>query len=86
MDCVQAAFNTLERFLTEGDAEAQERAVIGFIEDVQNASSWRPFGADAFVPFLGPHSQIGWVEVERMWRGKSSLADMIRAERAEGKP
>jgi hypothetical protein len=85
IDCVRAAFDTLERFLTEGDAETKERAVIGFIEDVQNASSWRPFGAKAFLPFLGPHSQAGWAEVDRMWRGKSSLMDVIRAERSEGK-
>jgi hypothetical protein len=67
IDCVRAAFNMLERFLGEGDAETKERAVIGFIEDVPNASSWRPFGANAFLPFLGPHSQVGWAEVERMW-------------------
>jgi len=85
MDSVRSAFNILERFLMEGDAETKERAVIGFIEDIQNASSWRSFGAKAFLPFLGPHSQVGWAEVERMWRGKSSLADVIREERREGK-
>jgi hypothetical protein len=84
-DCVRAAFDMLERFLIEGDAETKELAVIGLVEDVQNASSWRPFGAKAFLPFLGPHSQMGWAAVERMWCGKSSLADVIRAERGEGK-
>src|SRR5690348_7428969 len=77
--CVQAAFDTVERFLIEGDSETKERAAIGFIEDVQNASSWEPFGASAFVPFLKPQSQKTWREVEAMWRGKSSLADVIRA-------
>ena len=46
-ECVQAAFDTLERFLVDGDAETIERAAIGFIEDLQNASSWEPFGAKA---------------------------------------
>jgi hypothetical protein len=85
IDSVRAAFHMLERFLIEGDAETKELGVIGFIEDVQNAASWRPFGAKAFLPFVGPHSQAGWAEVERMWSGKSSLADVIRIERWEGK-
>jgi hypothetical protein len=85
IDSVRAAFDMLERFLIEGDAETKELAVIGFIEDVQNAASWRPFGANAFLLFLGPNSQVGWAEVERMWCNKSSLADVIRAERREGK-
>jgi hypothetical protein len=51
----------LERFLTEGDAETKERAVIGFIEDVQNASPWRAFGANAFLPFLGrSRADVAW--------------------------
>jgi hypothetical protein len=79
-DCIRAAFDTLERFLVEGDSETRERATIGFIEDVQNASSWEPFGAKAFIPFLKPNSHEAWIEVEIMWRGKSSLADIIRAE------
>ena len=66
MDCVQAAFETLERFLVDGDYETKERAVIGFIEDLQNASSCEPFGAEAFLPFLKPSSRQGWNDVEEM--------------------
>jgi hypothetical protein len=82
IECVRAAFDTLEQFLMGGDSEAKERAVIGFIEDLQNASSWESFGAEAFGPFLKPHSLRAWKEVEEMWWGKSSLADVIREEQA----
>ncbi len=85
VDCVRAAFDTLERFLAEGEADTREHAAIGFIEDLRNASSWEPFGAKAFIPFLKPHSQQAWAEIERIWKGKSSLADVIRAERSENK-
>lgn len=69
-ECIRAAFETLERFLTEGDPETQEHAVIGFVESVQNIASWQPFGAEAFMPFLTPHSLEAWHEVEEIWKGK----------------
>jgi hypothetical protein len=84
---VVVAFATIEDFLINGDEEVQGAASIGFLEDVQNNASWRPFGPSAFVPFLGPRSKQAWAEIKEMWRGKHSLADVIRAERrAQLKP
>ena len=82
IECVQVAFDVLERFLVEGDWDTQELATVGFIEDVQNASSWEPLGAIPFIPFLKPHSYDAWKKVDAMWEGISSLPDMIRAEQA----
>jgi hypothetical protein len=55
--------------------------VIGFLEDLQNVASWQPFGKTAFVPFVRPQSRDAWNEIERVWAGKTSLAEVIREER-----
>ena len=47
----QQAFDILERFLIEAIPE-RKNLPIGFIEDIQNTSSWEPFGARAFLPFF----------------------------------
>jgi hypothetical protein len=38
---------------------------------------------DVFVPWLGPVSLATWRHIETIWRGKHSLADVIRAEQQE---
>ena len=68
-ECVQAAFDTVERFLAEGDSGTREYAKIGFIEDIQNAASRRSFGAEAFLRFLKPHSKKAWDDLEEFWSG-----------------
>lgn len=84
---IVAAFAIIEDFLTNGDEEVRNAAGIGFLEDVRNIASHRSFGQSVFVEWLGPTSKLGWVEIEKIWRGKRSLADVVRAERAaEKKP
>ena len=78
---VNASFALMEKFLEEGDQEVRDAAGIGFLEDVQNISSWRPFGQAPFIERLGPLSRQAWAEVEEGWRGRNSLADVVRAER-----
>jgi hypothetical protein len=82
---VVAAFELIEELLVNGDAEVRAAAAIGFLEDVRNSASWRPFGAAAFVQWLGPKSKEAWAEIEEMWRGKNSLMDVVRAETAARK-
>jgi len=77
-------FEMMEGLLAEGDQEARDLVGFGFFETLQNVASWRPYGAKAFKPFLGPLSHRAWVEIESAWQGKSSLADVIRAERQRG--
>jgi hypothetical protein len=84
---VVAAFAVVEHFLANGDQQVRDAAGIGFLEDVRNIASHRPFGFSAFVQWLGPISMQAWSEIEETWRGKSSLADVVRAERrAQEKP
>lgn len=82
---IVAAFGIIEELLVDGDEEVSTAAAIGFLEDVQNSASWRPFGAAVFVQWLGPKSKEAWAEIEEMWRGKSSLMDVIRAEQGAAK-
>jgi hypothetical protein len=62
-----AAFALVERCLTEGDEATRELATIGVIEGVQNIGLHRPFGADVFLPWLGPASRTAWDELNRWW-------------------
>jgi hypothetical protein len=63
-------------------AEEENRNLIGlgFFETLQNVASWRPGGNKVYEQFLGPISKQIWSELQRMWAGKSSLMDVIRAE------
>jgi len=67
LDAIRPAFEILERLLLEGDSETQECAVIGFIEDLQNAALRELFGSEAFVPFLHPRSLVAWNQVNEFW-------------------
>jgi len=85
-ESVTAAFSLIEEFLVEGDEEVRNAASIGFLEDVRNISAWRRFGPEPFIQRLGPQSKVAWAAIEEIWRGKTSLADVVRAEiRAEKK-
>ena len=76
------AFAILERVLNEGDEEARALGEIGLIEDLQTISSHRPWNSDVFKAWLGPLSATAWQQIEKMWEGKSSLMDVLRAEKS----
>lgn len=76
-----AIFAAAEEFLRSGHPKQKEVITIGLLEDLQTIASHRTFGADAFVRYLGPLSRSAWHEVARVWEGKSSLMDVVRAER-----
>jgi hypothetical protein len=77
---VEAALGVIEDLLVEGDEEVRGAASIGFLEDLRNTSSWRPFGSRPFAERLGPQSRLAWAEIEEMWRGKTNLGEVIRSE------
>lgn len=78
---VRRAFDFLESLLVGADEETTNLVALGFFETLQCVASWRPYGNRAFEPFLGQLSRQIWEELRVMWRGKSSLAQVIRAER-----
>jgi hypothetical protein len=78
---LKLAFELFERLLDGADEDTTGFIQIGFFETLQNFASWRPYGNRVFEEFLGARSMQLWREIERIWEGKSSLADVIRAER-----
>ena len=84
-ETIAAAFRAIEEFLADGDEEVQTAAAIGFLEDIQTIASNRPFGAAVFDQWLGPKSKEAWGKIKEIWRGKSSLMDVVRAEQRVGK-
>jgi hypothetical protein len=80
LDLMPRAFAAVEDLFLEGDSDVKQIAMLGILETLQCSASWRPFGNKVFVPWLGPNSREAWNLVAQMWRGKSSLADVIRAE------
>ena len=75
-----AAFAAIEKILNEGDQESRDIAGIGVIESLQTIGSNHSCGEQVFIQWLLPDSRRAWAEVERMWDGKNSLADVVRAE------
>ena len=56
-----------------------------FSEALKNTASWRPFGETVFIQWLGPKSKEAWAEIDEIWRGKTNLMQVVRAEIAAEK-
>ena len=84
LELMPRAFMAVEDLFIEGDTTVQQIAAIGILETLQCSASRKPFGKEAFIPFLGLKSLVAWKEIETIWRGKSSLMDVIRTENENG--
>lgn len=80
---VRDAFLLMERLAAADDQDTRDLIGFGFFETLQNVSSWKSYGSKPFEQFFGPVSELLWREIQRMWVGKTSLADVIRAERED---
>src|SRR6266446_102806 len=76
-------FQAVEDLLIKGDSSVQQIAALGILETLQCAASWKPYGNKAFIQWLGPKSRAVWDELVEIWRGKSSLMDVVRAEQRQ---
>jgi hypothetical protein len=76
-----AMFRLIERLIVEGDEEVRSLIIIGLLEDMQNIASWKDSGYGVFTRWLEAHSLAAWTELEKVWSGKNSLAEVIKAER-----
>ena len=77
---VEAAIELIETLLRDGEPSVLELARIGIIEDIQTQASWAKERYATFYETLGPLSKNAWREVAVMWEGKTSLAEILRAE------
>jgi hypothetical protein len=66
--------------MAAGLNEERDAVVLGFLETVQNVASHRNCGSTLFEQFLGPRSQSAWTELINVWRGKTSLAEVVASE------
>lgn len=64
---VHTAFERIEQFLKDGTAGVRELVALGFLETLRTVASWKPYGSDAFVPFLHPESKRVWAKLDTAW-------------------
>ena len=81
LDETKRAFQYLEQLLTGANQNTRDLIGLGFFETLQNVASWRLGGNKVYEQFLGSISKQIWTELQVVWQGKSSLMDVIRAER-----
>lgn len=82
-EVVVRVFELCEEVLREEDYRLTGYIAIGVLETIQNIASHTDEGYVVFEPFLGPLSLKAWREIEVLWEGKESLADVVRAELAD---
>jgi hypothetical protein len=73
-------FQFIERLISEGDAETQNIAVVGYLETLQTAASWKEHGPEVFVQWMQPESQRWWKQIHQLWCGGKSLMGIVREE------
>jgi hypothetical protein len=81
LDETHRVFQLVEKLLVESDQKTRDLIGLGFFETLQNVASHRPHGNKVYEQYFGPMSKKVWSELQKMWAGKSSLMDVIRAER-----
>jgi hypothetical protein len=74
------AFELAEQLIASGLDAEKDAAIVGFLETVQNVASHWACGSMVFARFLGPKSSTAWAELTEVWRGKSSLAEVVASE------
>jgi hypothetical protein len=66
---VKEGFDFIERLLREGDEDVRGITTVGILEVLQIRATHHSYGSAAFVPFLGPESQLAWRWIEKVWEG-----------------
>jgi len=84
LDEVRRIFDYMEKQLQDCDQETRDLIGLGFFETLQNVASHTVDGYRVYEKFLGRISKRIWKEIQRAWEGKSSLAEVVRAERSRG--
>jgi hypothetical protein len=74
-------FKAIEKIIEYGNEAARGIAVVGFLEAIQNIASHKSCGPNVFMKWLGSKSTQAWHELNELWKGKSSLADVKRSQK-----
>ena len=62
-------FAVVERLQREGDPDAQDAAILGFLETLQSNAEHADLDPVVFVPYLGPASHASWHALDQFWFG-----------------
>ncbi|MER9232121.1 hypothetical protein NKI56_08460 [Mesorhizobium sp. M0622] len=60
-------FDVVERWIVEGNRYVREAAIVGLLEDLQNANLHRSTQPDHVKPWLRPQSAIWWTKLNAFW-------------------
>lgn len=72
---IDAAFETIERLLIDGDDSVREAATIGILESLQNTHLHADTKPEQFLEFLRPVSLRYWKKVEDFWDSGRIITD-----------
>jgi len=75
-----AFFGLVEVFLSSPDQQIVGLAKYGLVETIQTIASNRPIEPTFFSVWCLDKTKVAWAGVAQEWEGKSSLAEVIRAE------
>lgn len=73
----QRACEFLEQLFLDGNELTRDLIAYGFIEDLQTFATHYPNGYATIIPLLPPTLLKVWRYVDRLWAGKSSLAEVL---------
>jgi hypothetical protein len=69
---VQLVFDEIEGFLI-GGSELREWVALEFLEPMRELASWKPYGSDVFLRFLGPECRRIWERLD--WVSELNVND-----------
>lgn len=70
-----AVFTVVERLITDGDDYVKNAAIVGLLEDLQNASLHTTTEPEQFRTFLNPASGRYWERLYDFWRNGRLITD-----------
>lgn len=68
-------FQHVEDWVKSDDTYVRDAAVVGFIEDLQNANLHTDTKPEDFIRFLGPKSKVFWQKVDALWTKGEIIGD-----------
>lgn len=72
---LEAAFQTIELLIADGDIEARTAVVVGILESLQNESLHAVTRPSQFIEFLGLISRKYWDRVTDFWEKGTIISD-----------
>jgi hypothetical protein len=72
-ELLRATFDQLEQYLKPTSQERRDFFGLEVIETLQNVASWKAYGRDVFVQFLGPKAKRVWMELDAVWTASIRL-------------